>query len=71
MKGSGGKVEFEKKYCGRQTASLKFTGDQTIKIIFKVRYFMSCSYVHVHISCSCSCLNLVFTRVVRMGGLES
>ncbi|XP_023323582.1 transmembrane protease serine 9 [Eurytemora carolleeae] len=35
MKGSGGKVEFEKKYCGRQTASLKFTGDQTIKIIFK------------------------------------
>ena len=36
MKGRDKKVEFSKKYCGAQTASLKFTGDQTVKLVFKV-----------------------------------
>ena len=36
MKGRGKKLEFEKKYCGRQTASIKFSGDNLVKLAFKV-----------------------------------
>ena len=57
MKGSGGKVEFEKKYCGRQTASLKFTGDQAIKIIFKVKIF--------YVMLICSCLYFMFMFMLK------
>ena len=36
MRGSDKKMEFQKKYCGRQTASLKFSGDATVKLAFQV-----------------------------------
>jgi len=28
-------VDFHKKYCGKRTASLKFSGDETLKLVFK------------------------------------
>merc|ERR550532_6994 len=28
-------VSFHKKYCGKRTASLKFTGSDTLKLVFK------------------------------------
>ncbi len=36
MKGRGSNVVFNKKYCGKDTTSLKFTGDETVKLLFKV-----------------------------------
>ena len=33
--GPGGGVTFHKKYCGKRTASLKFSGNETLKIVFK------------------------------------
>ena len=36
MKGRGSNVVFNKKYCGRDTTSLKFTGNETVKLLFKV-----------------------------------
>jgi len=35
MKGGDDGVNFQKKYCGRRTASLKFAGDETVKMVFK------------------------------------
>ena len=35
MKGGNDGVNFHKKYCGRRTASLKFSGDETVKMVFK------------------------------------
>ena len=40
MRGKGKKLEFSKKYCGRQTASLKFSGDATVKLAFQVLSFL-------------------------------
>ena len=33
--GAQAEVTFHKKYCGKRTASLKFSGDETVKIVFK------------------------------------
>ena len=33
--GDSTKVNFHKKYCGKRTASLKFSGEDTIKMVFK------------------------------------
>jgi hypothetical protein len=35
MKGGVDGVNFHKKYCGRRTTSLKFSGDETVKMVFK------------------------------------
>ena len=36
MKGrDDGEVTFHKKYCGKRTASIKFSGNETVKIVFK------------------------------------
>merc|ERR1712123_238317 len=35
MKGGDDGVNFQKKYCGRRTASLKFAGQETVKMVFK------------------------------------
>ena len=35
IRGDKSKVSFHKKYCGKRTASLKFTGSDTLKLVFK------------------------------------